>query len=90
MRYESAVLRFVSKIRISARPQTIKQAKRPEFYKYTRLPLTRWVKLSLNFELLVNRVMKFVLGQRLFNNNIFIQLALFRIQETTMLQNEIK
>ena len=22
-------------------------------YKYTRLPVTRWVKLSLNFELLV-------------------------------------
>ena len=37
----------------------------------TRLPVTRWVKLSLNFELLVNRVMKFLLGQRLFNNNIF-------------------
>ena len=38
---------------------------------YTRLPVTRWVKLSLNFELLVKRVMKFLLGQRLFNNNIF-------------------
>ena len=35
------------------------------------LNLTRWVKLSLNFELLVNRIMKFLLGQRLFNNNIF-------------------
>ena len=34
----------------------------------TRLPVTRWVKLSLNFELLVKRVMKFLLGQRLFNN----------------------
>ena len=43
----------------------------PDFYKYTRLPVTRWVKLSLNFELLVNRVMKFILGQRLFNINIF-------------------
>ena len=32
--------------------------------------------------------MKFLLGQRLFNNNIFVQLALFRIQETTMLQNK--
>ena len=32
--------------------QAIKQVKRPEFYKYTRLPVTRWVKLSLNFELL--------------------------------------
>ena len=42
-----------------------------EFYYYTRLPVTRWVKLSLNFELLVKRVMKFLLGQRLFNNNIF-------------------
>ena len=35
------------------------------------IPVTRWVKLSLNFELLVKRVMKFLLGQRLFNNNIF-------------------
>ena len=26
---------------------------RPEFYKYTRLPVTRWVKVSLNFEFLV-------------------------------------
>ena len=32
--------------------------------------------------------MKFLLGQRFFNNNIFIQLALFRIQETTMQQNK--
>ena len=48
-----------------------KQSRRPDFYKYTRLPVTRLVKLSLNFELLVNRVMKFLLGQRLFNNNIF-------------------
>ena len=38
------------------------------FYELTRLPVTRWVKLSLNFELLVNREMKFLLGQRLFNN----------------------
>ena len=53
------------------------------FYKYTRLPVTRWVKLSLNFELLVKRVMKFLLGERLFNNNIFIQLELFHIQEAT-------
>ena len=59
--------------RIYAQPQSIKQARRPEFYKYTRLPVTRWVKLSLNFELLVNRVMKFLLGHRLFNNNIFCQ-----------------
>ena len=58
---------------------------------FSRLPMTRWVKLSLNFELLVNRVMKFLLGQRLFNNNIFfVQLELFCIQETTMLQNKIK
>ena len=56
--------------RIYARPQSIKQARRPEFYKYPRLPVTRWVKLSLNFELLVNKLMKFLLGQRLFNNNI--------------------
>ena len=27
--------------------------------------------------------MKFLVGQRLFNNNIFVQLELFRIQETT-------
>ena len=31
--------------------------------------------------------MKFLLDQRLFNNNIILQLALFRIQETTVLQN---
>ena len=36
-----------------ARPQAINQSRRSEFYKYTRLPVTRWVKLSLNFELLV-------------------------------------
>ena len=30
-------------------------------YIYTRLPVTRWVKLSLNFELLVKRAMKFLL-----------------------------
>ena len=46
--------------RIYTRPQSIKQARRPEFYKYTRLPVTRYVKLSLNFELLVNTVMKFL------------------------------
>ena len=57
--------------RIYARPQSIKQARRPEFYEYTKLPVTRCVKLSLNFELLVNRVMEFLLGERLFNNNIF-------------------
>ena len=45
--------------------------KRKGFYKNTRLTVTRYVKLSLNFELLVNRVMKLLLGQRLFNNNIF-------------------
>ena len=28
----------------------LNQARRPEFYKYTRLPVTRWVKLSLNFD----------------------------------------
>ena len=33
--------------------------------------------------------MKFLLGLRHFNN-IFVQLDLFRIQETTMLQNKIK
>ena len=42
------------------RNQSGKKARRPEFYKYTRLPVTRWVKLSLIFELLVNRVMKFL------------------------------
>ena len=51
--------------------------------------MTRWVKLSLNFELLVNRVMKFLLGQRPINNNISVQLELFRIQETTMLPSMI-
>ena len=56
---------------IYARPQASKQARRPKFYEYTSLPVTRWVKLSLNFELLLNREMKFLLGQRLFNKNIF-------------------
>ena len=42
------------------------------FYFKTRLPVTRWVKLSPNFELLVKKVMKFLLSQRLFNNNIFV------------------
>ena len=37
--------------RIYARPQSSNQTRRSEFYKYTRLPVTRWVKLSLNFEL---------------------------------------
>ena len=26
----------------------IKQARRPEFYKYTRLPVTRWVTNAIN------------------------------------------
>ena len=34
--------------------------------------------------------MKFLLGQRVFKNNIFVQLELFRIQETTMIQDKIK
>ena len=34
--------------RIYARSQSIKQVSRPEYYKYTRLPVTRWVKLSRN------------------------------------------
>ena len=34
--------------------------------------------------------MKFLLGQRVFNNNIFVQLELFRIQETTVIQDKIK
>ena len=54
------------------RMASINQTRRPDFSKYTRLPVTCWVKLSLNFELLVNRVMKFSLGQRLFINNMFL------------------
>ena len=61
----------LSNLRTASINQSIKQARRPEFYKYTRLPVTRWVKLSLNFDLFVNRVLKFLLGQCLFNNNIF-------------------
>ena len=34
--------------RIYALPQSIKQARRPEFYKYTRLPVTRWVTNTIN------------------------------------------
>ena len=71
----------VSRIRTHGLKQTIIQSRWSEFYKYTRLPVTRWVKLSLNFELLVKRVMKFLLGKRLFNNNIFVQLELYRTQE---------
>ena len=52
-------------------------------YEITRLPVTRWVKLSLNFELLVKKVMKFLLGQRFLITTIFEELKLFRIQETT-------
>ena len=77
------VAHSVSRIRTHGLKQSIKQSRRPEIYKYTRLLVSRWVKLSLNFELLVNRVLKFLLGQRLFNNNIFVQFELFRIQETT-------
>ena len=52
-----------------------------EFYIFTRLPVTRWVKLSLNFELLVKRVMQFLLDQRLLITTFFVQLELFRIQK---------
>ena len=34
--------------RIYAWPQSIKQAKRPEFYKYTRLSVTRWITKTKN------------------------------------------
>ena len=34
--------------RTYARPQSINQARRPEFYKYTRLPVTRWVTNTIN------------------------------------------
>ena len=46
--------------------------KMKDFYDLYKLdyPWPRWVELSLNLELLVNRVIKFLLGQRLFNNNI--------------------
>ena len=33
--------------------QSNNQSRRSDFYKYTRLPVSRWVKLSPNFELLV-------------------------------------
>ena len=33
---------------------------------------------------------KIFIRSTLFNNNIFVQLELFRIQETTLLQNKIK
>ena len=35
---------MVAKIRIYARPQS----RRPEFYKYTKLPVTRWVTNTIN------------------------------------------
>ena len=41
------------------------------FVKILDYPMTCLVKLSLNFDLLVNRIMEFLLGQRLINNNIF-------------------
>ena len=37
--------------RIYALPKSSKQARRPEFYKYTRLPVTRWVKLKSKFSI---------------------------------------
>ena len=55
--------------RIYARPQSINQVTnqasncRPEFYKYTRLPVTRWVKLSLNFELLEEDYFQYLLSK---------------------------
>ena len=49
--------------RIYARPQSSKQARRPEFYKYTRLPVIRWVKLSLNFELLEDFYVPYLLSK---------------------------
>ena len=36
--------------RIIESTHCLKQARRPDFYKYTRLLVTRWFKLSLNFE----------------------------------------
>ena len=61
-----------SNLRTASINQASKQDDQSFIKTYIRLPETRWVKLSLNFELLVNRVMKFLLGQRLFkhNNNI--------------------
>ena len=61
----------VSRIRTHGLKQAIKQDDQSFISTYTRLRVTCWVKLSLNFKLLVNRVMKFLLDQRLFNNNIF-------------------
>ena len=51
--------------RIYARPQSIRQARRPEFYKYTRLSVTRCVKLSLNFELLEEDLLFYIYCQRI-------------------------
>ena len=50
--------------------------------------MTHWVELSLNYELLVKKVMKFLLGQRLLITTFFEELELFRIQETTKKINE--
>ena len=52
-----------------ARPQSIKQDDQTLISILDVLPVTRWVKLSLNFELLVpiNRLVKLLIGQRLFN-----------------------
>ena len=51
--------------RIYARLQSIRQARRPEFYKHTRLPVTRWVKLSLNVELLEEDFLFYIYCQRI-------------------------
>ena len=51
--------------RIYAQPQSIKQVRRPEFYKYTRLPVARWVKLSLNFELVDEDFLFYIYCQRI-------------------------
>ena len=42
-----------SNVRTASSNQTNNQSRRSDFYKYTRLPVTRWVKISLNLELLV-------------------------------------
>ena len=49
--------------RICSRPLSIKQDDQ-KFYKYTRLPVTRWVKLSLNFELL-KKILFYIYSQRI-------------------------
>ena len=64
---------MVAKIRIYARPQSIKEARWPDFYKYTRLPVTRWVKLRLNLTKIRNKIG----GTKVWPNFFYVKMTQF-------------